>query len=105
MRRPPPLSTLSRYPVTGAVGVAAIAVTIAWASGRNIEPLEMNSLAWHGQPWRLVTSMLPHVGWVHLFFNVSWLWVFGTLIEERFGSVRTLALMLLLAATSSAAEF
>lgn len=105
MHKPPPLSSLARYPVTGAVGVAAIVVTLAWVSGRNIEPLVMNSLAWHGQPWRLLTSALPHVGWIHLFFNLSWLWVFGTLIEERFGSVRTLALIVLLAATSAAAEY
>ena len=105
MRKPPPLSSLSRYPVTGSVGVAAIVVTLAWMSGRNIAPLEMNSLAWHGEPWRLTTSALPHVGWIHLFFNLSWLWVFGTLIEEHFGSLRMLGLMVLLAVTSSAAEY
>ena len=101
MRKPPPLSSLSRYPVTGSVGVAAIVVTLAWMSGRDIAPLEMNSLAWHGQPWRLITSALPHVGWIHLFFNLSWLWVFGTLIEERFGTLRTLALIVVLAAIAA----
>jgi membrane associated rhomboid family serine protease len=69
-------------------------------SGRSIAPLEMNSLAWHGEPWRLITSALPHVGWIHLIFNLSWMWVFGTLIEERLGPIRLLALILLLAAAS-----
>jgi membrane associated rhomboid family serine protease len=91
--------------VTGGVALASLVVTIAWMTGKNIAPLEMNSLAWHGQPWRLVTSALPHVGWIHLLFNLSWLWVFGTLIEERFGAIRMLGLIVLLAAASSAAEY
>ena len=105
MRSPPPLSALPRYPVTGGVALAAAVVTIAWMTGKDIAPLEMNSLAWHGQPWRLVTSALPHIGWIHLLFNLSWLWVFGTLIEERFGAIRMLGLIVLLAAASSAAEY
>lgn len=105
MRSPPPLSALPRDPITGGIALVAVVVTVAWMSGKDISPLEMNSLAWHGQPWRLVTSALPHVGWIHLFFNLSWLWVFGTLIEERFGPFRMLGLIVLLAAASSAAEY
>jgi GlpG protein len=65
----------------------------------------MNDLAWHGQPWRLITSALLHLDLFHLAFNLYWLWVFGTLMEEVFGHWKTAALMLFLAAGSSAAEY
>jgi GlpG protein len=65
----------------------------------------MNNLAWHGQLWRLITSTLPHVNFLHLAFNLYWLWVFGTLVEEIFGHVRAAAVILLLAVGSSAAEY
>jgi membrane associated rhomboid family serine protease/Tfp pilus assembly protein PilF len=105
MRRPPPLASLSQYPVTGGIGLLAIAVTLVWWSGRDIEPLTMSLHAWRGQLWRLVSSALPHLDLIHLAFNLYWLWVFGTLIEEVYGHIRTAALMLFLAAVSSAAEY
>ena len=50
-----------------------------------IAPLVMDCRAWKGQPWRLVTSALPHVDLLHLAFNLYWLWAFGTTVEGVFG--------------------
>jgi membrane associated rhomboid family serine protease len=58
-----------------------------------------------GQVWRLVTSILPHGDPIHLAFNLLWMWVLGTLVEDVFGHVRTLLLVLVLAAGSGAAEY
>src|SRR5262249_35919136 len=58
-----------------------------------------------GELWRLITSIFPHGGILHLVFNVYWLWVFGTLIEEIYGHLKTAALIVLVAAVSSAMEF
>ena len=105
VRTPPSVVRAPEFLVTSAVCAAAIAVTLAWMSGKSISVLEMDLRAFHGQPWRLVTSCLPHVDVFHLLFNVYWTWVFGTLIEERFGHVRTLGLMTLLAVGSAAGEY
>jgi membrane associated rhomboid family serine protease len=106
MRRPPPVSYFWKFPFTGGTCLLAIAATLA-AWGRWIDPklLEENYRAWHGQPWRLLTSALLHVDVLHLAFNVYWTWVFGTLIEEVFGSVFIASLVVLLAIGSAAAEY
>jgi membrane associated rhomboid family serine protease len=105
MRPPPGLTQLPRFPVIGGVSLLAIAVTVAGTAGRSFSALAQSPLMMHGQPWRLLTSALPHVGAFHLMFNVYWMWVFGTLIEDVFGHVWTLAIIALLAAGSGAAEY
>ncbi len=100
-------------PVAVGTCLLAIGVTALYWAGRNIEPLTMSSAAFWRQPWRLVTSALPHahyreggfVGIFHIVFNVAWTYRFGSVIEARYGSRSTLLLFLLLAAGSSAAEF
>jgi len=48
--------------------------------------------AFHYQPWEvgitLVTSLFLHGGFVHLFGNMIYLWVFGGAIEDVMGHVR-----------------
>lgn len=112
MRSPPPLSRLPAYPVTGGVGLLATAVTLLVAAGRwDLARFEVNPLAVTREPWRLVISALPHMldlgrGDVfHLPFNLYWLWLFGTVIEDVYGHVKTFALFLLLAAGSQLAEY
>lgn len=39
-----------------------------------------------GQWWRLFTAMFLHAGLLHIGFNGYALWLFGQLVEERFGS-------------------
>jgi membrane associated rhomboid family serine protease/Tfp pilus assembly protein PilF len=105
MRPPPPLQQAQRYPVVGALGAAAAAATVAWWCKWDIEPLVMSARFWRGQPWRLVTSTLPHVNIIHLAFNLYWLWVFGSLVEGTFGHLRAAAILLLFGAGASAAEY
>lgn len=106
MRRPPPLSELADYPVTAVVAVLAAAVTAANHLGdASIERLVMAPDAVGAEPWRLVSSALPHGDALHLAFNVYWLWVFGTLLERALGHVALLALILFFAAGSGAAEY
>jgi membrane associated rhomboid family serine protease len=102
---PPPLRSLHRYPVTAAVGLAAVGVSVAWWAGFDVEPLLLDVRGWRGQPWRVLTSALPHVGLLHLVFNLYWLWVFGTRLEEALGSAATAALMGVLAVGSAAAQY
>lgn len=112
MRTPPPLTRLLSYPITGGVGLLATAVTVLVSAGKwDLARFEVNPNAFTTEPWRLVTSALPHVldipqgDVLHLPFNLYWLWIFGTLIEDVFGHVKTLALFVLLAFGSAAAEY
>lgn len=54
---------------------------IAW--GANVAALTLT-----GDAWRLFTSMFLHIGLLHIFFNMYMLYVFGPLVEDRFGSTR-----------------
>lgn len=106
MRPPPPPSQFPRYPVVGGLALLAIAVTLAyWSKRVDISPLEGSPMLRHGQWWRLVTTILPHGSPMHLVFNIYWLWVFGTLVEEEFGHARALGVVLLFAVGSSAADY
>jgi membrane associated rhomboid family serine protease len=104
MRRPPPLNTCLRLPVTTTIIAMAIIATWRWHSGANIGPFLLGSENWFQQPWRFVTPMLFHVNILHLVFNLYWFWVFGSLLEFEFGSGRTLALYLLIAVVPINAE-
>jgi len=107
MRRPPPLQRIPEYPVTGGLCVLAVVTTLAsWSQGpSSIEPLLMHPAAFHDEPWRLISSILPHGGLIHLGFNLYWTWIFGTIVEERLGIFATAGLVLLIGAGASAAEY
>jgi membrane associated rhomboid family serine protease len=105
MRVPPKLADFPRYPVVAGTALLAIAVTLAGWANVDMSPLFETAMIRRGEVWRLVTSMLPHGGTLHLVFNIYWLWVFGTLIEETYGHFKTAALILLFAFGSGAWEF
>jgi membrane associated rhomboid family serine protease/Tfp pilus assembly protein PilF len=83
----------------------AAAVTAMSMTGQPFERLGMSANAFQGEPWRLFTSALPHGDLLHIAFNAYWLWVFGTLVEETYGHLKTLAMVALFAAGSAAAEY
>ncbi len=106
MVRPPSLTSLPRYPVTGGVGLAALAVTGLWWSGQDIGKLFMDGQVWaQWELWRALTCTLPHVNLVHLAFNLYWLWVLGTILERAYGPAHYAGMLLLLALGSSLGEF
>lgn len=47
-----------------------------------------------GQVWRLLSPAFLHFGWMHLIFNMMWLWYFGRQVEVLHGSPRMLLLLL-----------
>ncbi len=46
-----------------------------------------------GQVWRLLSPAFLHFGWMHLIFNMLWLWYFGRQVEALQGSGRMLLLV------------
>ncbi len=106
MRKPPSLVQLPAYPVSGGLGLFAIAVTAMIALKRwSISSFEIAPIAFRREPWRLFLSIFPHLGVFHLLFNVYWLWVLGTVLEEVYGHARTAALIVLFAVVSMTAEY
>jgi GlpG protein len=53
-----------------------------------------------GQVWRLLSPAFLHFGWMHLIFNLMWVWYFGRQIEALQGS-RTILLLLIVAGISA----
>lgn len=49
-----------------------------------------------GQVWRLLSPAFLHFGWMHLIFNLMWVWYFGRQVEALQGS-RTMLLLLVVA--------
>jgi GlpG protein len=90
--------------VTGGIGLMALAVTGMTFSGRwSVARFEVGPTTFWSEPWRLSTSALPQGDLLHLAFNLYWLWVLGTLLEEILGHVRLLGLVIFFAAGSAAA--
>lgn len=47
-----------------------------------------------GQVWRLLSPAFLHFGWMHLIFNMLWLWYFGRQVETLQGSRHMLTILL-----------
>ena len=52
----------------------------------------------------ILTSMFMHGGWLHLIFNMLFLWIFGNNVEDAMGTVRYIAFYLLGGAAAVAAQ-
>lgn len=53
----------------------------------------------------ILTSMFMHGGWMHLFGNMLFLWIFGDNVEDRFGHLQFLAFYLLVGLAATFAQF
>jgi membrane associated rhomboid family serine protease len=105
MRQPPKWTEFIKYPVTAGTGLLAIGVTLAWWAKLDVSPLFESAMVRRGEVWRLITSIFPHIDVLHLIFNLYWLWVFGTLVEEVYGHFKTAGLFLLFAVGPNALEY
>lgn len=57
-----------------------------------------------GEVWRLITPIFIHYDWMHIIFNMLVLYSFGSLIEDRRGSLFLLVLVLALAVSSNVGQ-
>lgn len=58
-----------------------------------------------GQAVTVLTAMFMHGGWMHLFGNMLYLWIFGDNVEDRLGPVRFLVFYLLAGLAATAAQY
>jgi membrane associated rhomboid family serine protease len=57
-----------------------------------------------GQVWRLFTPMFLHFGFVHLLFNLYWLWTFGAVLEIRYRPLKFLLIVIAVSIVSNVSE-
>jgi membrane associated rhomboid family serine protease len=58
-----------------------------------------------GQYWRLFSAMFLHIGLMHIAFNMYALYLFGTLVEEAYGSAWYAAIYFVTGFVASVASF
>ncbi len=58
-----------------------------------------------GQVWRLFTPIFIHYTYLHILFNMLWLWDLGSMIEARQGSLQLALLVLVIAACSNVGQY
>jgi membrane associated rhomboid family serine protease len=106
MLKPAPVTHFFWFPITAAVAIGAIIVTVQWWTGQTIDMMAMDGRVWENwQLWRGLTCIFPHANVFHLMFNLFWFWTFGTLLERIYGHVQFLLMIAFLAFVSSLAEF
>ncbi len=57
-------------PVTGFLAALSIVVTGWWWTGGDVSVITLDFRVW-SEPWRLVTSVLPHVDLLHLLLTFT----------------------------------
>ena len=58
-----------------------------------------------GSAITIFTAMFMHGGWLHLFGNMLFLWIFGDNVEDRFGHAKFLLFYLLAGIAATFAQF
>lgn len=80
------------------LGGEAVYAALQYPNGISVAAID-------GQWWRLLTPALLHFGVLHIVFNLLWWWELGGLIERMQSGPRLLALAVVIALISNAAQF
>ncbi|MBN2507137.1 MAG: rhomboid family intramembrane serine protease [Verrucomicrobia bacterium] len=101
-------------PLTAGLIGACVVVGALTGLGRKMEWLQYLLLSIHprglpeiarGEVWRLVTPVLVHFGFLHLAFNMLWLFDLGSMIERRLGMWRLARMILVLGMVSNVGQY
>ncbi len=85
--------------------VAARTITPIGVVGNSLDIGTLGDTLSSGQVWRLISPAFLHFGWMHLIFNMLWLWYFGRQIEALQGSLRLLVIVVISALISNLAQY
>jgi len=85
--------------------LAALTIVPVTLVGNGVQVGALGETLASGQLWRLLTPALMHFGWMHLIFNMLWLWYFGRQIESLHGSRRFVWVVLASALGSNLAQY
>jgi GlpG protein len=85
------------FAVMGVLGdrvIAALSIVPLGVINGSLAFGDLGEVVTSGQVWRLLSPAFLHFGWMHLIFNMMWLWYFGRQVEVLHGSPRMLMLLL-----------
>lgn len=82
-----------RHPAVSMLVVASVIGAAIASFGGDLLGLLLFGGLQENQIWRLLTPIFLHFGLVHLAFNVLWLVILGSRIEQLFGSLHLLLLV------------
>lgn len=86
-------------------GIADLAVEKNWKGYEALPAGTLFGKIRQGEVWRLITPVFLHANFLHILFNMAWLWVLGRQIENRLGVVRLGILSLLIGVISNVAQY
>lgn len=58
-----------------------------------------------GEVWRLFSPAILHTNWLHILFNMLWVWILSRMIEFRIGFFKLLILSAIIALISNLAQY
>ena len=98
-----------RRPVTMALIVFSVLVYLHLFQDQNLLKISSQGRALpevaSGEVWRLVSPIFLHGDFLHIAFNMIWLYELGSLIERKLKSVRYLLVVLIIAVFSNSLQF
>lgn len=84
-------------------GIYPIAVN--WATSKSLLEASLFTKIKEGEVWRLFTPAVLHGNFLHILFNMLWLWLLGKQVELKIGKIRYLALMILIGVIANTAQY
>ncbi|MBD3897653.1 rhomboid family intramembrane serine protease [Halomonas sp. ML-15] len=91
--------------VFGDLVIAMLAIVPLGVSNGSLVTMPLGEALASGQVWRLLSPAFLHFGWMHLIFNMLWLWYFGRQIEALQGSRQILMLVLVSGIGANLAQY
>jgi GlpG protein len=92
--------------------VAVAALTGLGASGGIVDLLLISTTfghqlpeVGHGEVWRLITPIFLHFHFLHIFFNMMWLFDLGSMVEGRESTWKLLVLVLFIGVVSNLGQY
>ncbi|MCP1319022.1 rhomboid family intramembrane serine protease, partial [Halomonas sp. 707B3] len=91
--------------IFGDLLIVALTIVPVGISGGQLVYGSLADTVMGGQLWRLLSPAFLHFGWMHLIFNLMWVWYFGRQIELRQGSKMMLLLLLVAGIGANVAQY
>jgi GlpG protein len=89
----------------GDIVVAMLTIVPVAVAGGSLSLGTLADTLGSGQVWRLFSPALLHFGWMHLVFNLLWLWYFGRQIEALRGGKLMLVVTIVSAIVGNLAQY